>query len=533
MLISRIWVALLGCLTISVTASGNDKAHFAKRRPSMTSRSLELSQPLIWEDLADLEIIRVNDTFYYSASTMAYSPGAPILQSTDLQNWEYIGHSVPTLDFGSAYDMTDGSSAYVKGIWASSFKYRPSTGQWYWIGCIEFADTYIYTASSVTGPWTKHAVFEGTCYYDCGLVFDENDTPQVAYGSTTIQVATLSDDLTSQVANAEVYTYDVYAEGSRFYYIDGSYYILNVAPGTAVEYVIKSSSPTEGYSGGNVLSNAPSCPVSGGGAPHQGGIVDDEFGNWYYMGFCDAYPGGRIPVIAPITFDSGFPALTDVNAWPSTVSVPLSAGQSSSSSNTDFSGTSLGPQWEWNHNPDTSAFSVGNGLVLSTASVTTSLYNARNTLTHRISGPASTAIINLDFSNMQSGDRAGLALFRDVSAWIGIINTGGTSEVAVWKNITMTSDWTTDSIGELEASQSVSGTSVYLRASADIAPGSASEARFSYSTDGSTFIDLGSTFTMNKTWEFFMGYRFGIFNFATESLGGSVQVNSFDLTVTS
>lgn len=88
----------------------------------MARRSLEISQPVIWEDLADIEIIRVNDTFYYSASTMAYSPGAPILKSTDLQNWEYIGHSVPTLDFGSAYDMNGGSSAYVKGIWASSFR---------------------------------------------------------------------------------------------------------------------------------------------------------------------------------------------------------------------------------------------------------------------------------------------------------------------------------------------------------------------------------------------------------------------------
>jgi len=58
------------------------------------------SQPIFWNDLADLDVIRVNNTFYYSASTMHYSPGAPVLQSYDLVNWQYIGHSG-----GSQYDF--------------------------------------------------------------------------------------------------------------------------------------------------------------------------------------------------------------------------------------------------------------------------------------------------------------------------------------------------------------------------------------------------------------------------------------------
>ncbi len=73
--------------------------------------------PVIWQDFADGDIIRVGDAYYYSASTMHYSPGAPILRSYDLVNWEYAGHSVPSLDFDSAaYDLS-GGRAYVKGIW--------------------------------------------------------------------------------------------------------------------------------------------------------------------------------------------------------------------------------------------------------------------------------------------------------------------------------------------------------------------------------------------------------------------------------
>jgi hypothetical protein len=33
-------------------------------------------------------------------------------------------------------------------------------------------------------------------------------------------------------------------------------------------------------------------------------------------------------------------------------------------------------------------------------------------------------------------------------------------------------------------------------------------------------------------WQFFMGHRFGIFNYATQALGGTVTVRRFDLTAT-
>jgi hypothetical protein len=41
---------------------------------------------------------------------------------------------------------------------------------------------------------------------------------------------------------------------------------------------------------------------------------------------------------------------------------------------------------------------------------------------------------------------------------------------------------------------------------------------------------MGDGFTMNNSWEFFMGYRYAMFNFATQSLGGAVTVESFEMT---
>ncbi|AEV83902.1 hypothetical protein ACWT_2539 [Actinoplanes sp. SE50] len=67
-------------------------------------------------------------------------------------------------------------------------------------------------------------------------------------------------------------------------------------------------------------------------------------------------------------------------------------------------------------------------------------------------------------------------------------------------------------------------------AAADIRPGSGRTATFSYSTTGSTFTPLGPAFTLNNARQFFMGHRFGLFDYATQALGGAVTANRFDLT---
>ncbi|KAI3316981.1 glycoside hydrolase family 43 protein [Xylariaceae sp. AK1471] len=494
------------------------------------------SNPVLWEDLADLDVFRVDDAFYYSSSTMHYSPGAPILRSYDLVNWEYVGHSVPTLSWGSKYDLTSGQRAYVKGIWASTLRYRKSNGKWYWIGCIEFSKTYIYTASSVTGPWSLSATLN-TCLYDCGLFIDDDDKMYVAYGNTQISVAQLASDGLSIVKTQQVYASPSNIgtlEGSRMYKRNGQYYILTTHPANQ-EWVLKSSSPFGSYSS-KVLANSLSPPVSGGGNPHQGGLVDLPDGSWYYMAFEDAYPGGRIPVLAPVTWGSdGFPVLTTVSgAWGKSYAMPLTEHTLPSTVGTDsFSGTALGPAWEWNHNPDTTKFTVNNGLTLKTVTVTSDLYSARNTLTHRIHGPISTATIVLDTTNMADGDVAGLSLFRDQSAWIGIRNIGGVFTIAMTNSILMDSNWATSNKGAVVSTANVSKGKIYLRGTVNINPGTGRTGTFSYSNDGNSYTALGNALTLNSNWQFFMGYRWGIFNYATKALGGSVQISSFTQTVSS
>jgi beta-xylosidase len=490
---------------------------------------------MLWVDLADVDVIRVDDTYYFMASNMHYSPGAPILRSYDLVNWEFAGHAVPTLDYGPAFDLTNGQ-AYIKGTWASFLNYRKSNKTFYFGGSIQGGGDLMYTAKSVEGPWEKHQIRGGSGYYDAGLLIDDDDTMYVAYGNTNISVAQLAADGFSQVKNQKVYTASgETVEGSRFYKRDGKYYILVTRPPDA-EHVLRSTAGPFGPYEKRPLVDRVAAPVSGAGSPHQGGLVETQNGDWYYMGFIDAYPGGRVPVLAPVEWSAdGWPSVKLVNGkWSASYpfpNVPPAPRAVKGPTGVDtFQAKPLAHDWEWNHNPDDTKWSAGSGLTLQTATVTNDLYRARNTLTRRILGPTSTATIVLDHSGMKDGDRAGLAIFRHTTAWIGVRRDSGTTRVSMVNGLALSkSGWNTTSTGSEVASAAITGDKIWLRAAADIHPGTGKQVKFSYSTDGTTFTPFGAAFTMDNSWEFFMGYRYAIFNYATQALGGTVKVQSFEL----
>lgn len=259
--------------------------------------------PVIYADFADNDVsLGPDGAYYFSASNMHYSPGAPVLRSLDLVNWELIGHSVPTLDFGDGYNLTDGQ-AYRGGTWASTMRYRESSGLWYWIGCTDFWNTHVYTAGDPAGPWERAATLPGgTCYYDCGLLIDDDDTMYVVYGATDVKMAELSEDGLSEVRSEDLFSASDIdldgIEGNRLYKRDGLYYILNDHPGTST-YIWKSESPWGPYESKLMVDNVLS-PVEGAGTPHQGSLIQATTGDWYFMSFTWAYPAGRMPVLAPV-----------------------------------------------------------------------------------------------------------------------------------------------------------------------------------------------------------------------------------------
>lgn len=536
---------LLAALTLSPAAASPLLPN------ALDARASTFTNPILWEDYPDLEVIRVGDVFYYTSSTFAFSPGAPVLKSYDLVNWTPVSHSVPTLNFGNKYNLNSATDrAYVKGIWASSLRYREATDTFYWIGCVESSKTFIW-ASSGTGAaknggevtnWNwKNLTTLSKCYYDCGMLVDDDDTMYVAYGSTKIMVAQLNKDGTAEVKSQQVYVSsdNAYIEGSRMYKINGTYYIFVTKPATE-EWVLKSNSPWGPYEKQVLVANI-AGPLTSAGAAHQGGIVSTKDNKWYYVAFMDSYPGGRIPVAAPITWTSdGWPQLVkDGSSWGKSYPFPVQTSKTVPSpvGTDEFQGSSLSHEWEWNHNPDNSKWKLGDGaLLLQTATVTNDLFTARNTLTHRIIGPKSSGTFRLDISQMKDGDRAGAALFRDVAAYIGIHKDGTAAKLVMVNNLNLDSSWATKSTGTVAATGPTladDAKDIWLRVQADITPAFGTSTNrtttFWYSTDGEKYTQLGSAFPMTNTWQFFTGYRYAVFNFATKALGGQVAVRSFTM----
>ncbi|KAK2767596.1 hypothetical protein FQN54_003754 [Arachnomyces sp. PD_36] len=443
----------------------------------LVAQAQTFTNPVIYEDYPDNDIFLGPDgeTFYFSGSNFHYSPGAPILKSTDLVNWEPVGHSIPTLDFGDGYFMEGNETAYNGGTWASTLRHRKSNDQWYWIGCINFWTTYVYTAPDVAGPWEQSASFQ-SCFYDCGLLIDDDDTMYVAYGSGNVSVAQLSADGLSIAKTEQVFSYPSECtgiEGNRLYKINGLYYILDDCPSEGITEIWKAPTPFGPYERKILHDNVPS-PVPGSGTAVQGSLVETPDGQWYFMSFAWAYPLGRLPILAPITWGAdGFPILETVNGtWGESYPNPLPVDDSvpSWTGGDQFTGSSLGPVWEWNHNPDTTKFSFEDpGLILQTATVTEDLFHARNTLTHRPHGQFPLGTVFIDFSNMADGDHCGLAVFKDQSAWIGVVRDNDTYTVTAVQGLTQDADngWATISTGTVVGNASISAGQVYLQISMD------------------------------------------------------------------
>lgn len=176
--------------------------------------------------------------------------------------------------------------------------------------------------------------------------------------------------------------------------------------------------------------------------------------------------------------------------------------------NDNFRHYKLGLQWGWNHNADRSKWSLtehAGYLRLYTANVTDSLHKAKNTLTQRILGypqdlEHSYGTVRMEIGKMQEGDVAGLAVFQDPYAFIGIKVIDGQKRLVYTTAPVVSSAAKSEQIGEV-----VTEPVIYLRA---IANYSTSKAGFYYSLDNKTYTKLGDDLNMKYDLTVFTGNKF-------------------------
>jgi beta-xylosidase len=177
--------------------------------------------------------------------------------------------------------------------------------------------------------------------------------------------------------------------------------------------------------------------------------------------------------------------------------------------------------WQWNHNPDDAHWSLTDRkgfLRITPGRVDTSFYFVKNMLTQRTYGPTCAGSTKIDVSNMKEGDFAGLALFQKRYGQVGVKISSGS------RYILMTS---AESGKQLEVERiPLSQSFIYFKAECDFRD-MQDLGYFYYSLDGKSWKAIGTPIKMVYTLPHFMGYRFGLFNYATKEVGGYVDFDFF------
>jgi beta-xylosidase len=252
----------------------------------------------------------------------------------------------------------------------------------------------------------------------------------------------------------------------------------------------------------------------------QGSIIDTPTGEWWAYLFRDSGAVGRIPYLVPVKWADGWTVLGVEGKVPDELSqLPDGRGLLPGIVASDEFDRKPGDRplplvWQWNHNPNNSLWSLTvrpGWLRLTTGRVDKDLEAARNTLTQRTFGPESSGTTALDVSGLKDGDFAGLTLFAKNYGNVGVKAEGGTNYLV------MVSAETQPPVEKerVALSQPV----VHLRADCDYRNRS-DRGRFYYSLDGKSWRSIGSPLRMTYNLAHFMGYRFGLFNFATKEAGG-------------
>ena len=516
-----------------------------------TLRTGKIQNPMLWADVPDPDIIRVGDTFYLVSTTMHLMPGAPIMRSKDLKNWETVSYIFDRLTDSPKYDLQDGT-VYGRGQWATSLKYH--NGKFYALLAPnepgDMGKTYIFSAEKAEGPWTL--VSRMRHFHDCSLFFDDDDRVYVVYG--TGEMMELKKDLSDVIEGTHQKIFQReedergLLEGSRMIKHNGKYYLLMIshvyAPGRHRREVCYRADDIHGPYEKQVILES---EFGGFSYEAQGTIVDTQDGDWYGVIFQDRGGVGRVLTLMPCRWINGWPMLGDENGKVPDTMRPLVSGQPTKSivNSDDFSDAKLGLHWQWNHNPIDEAWSLTERpgwLRLKTNRVVPNLFEAPNTITQRMEGPTCSGAIVMDLSKMKDGDCAGLSAFNGDSGVLTIKKEGKRWILSMTEQSVSLTDRekrvTDVKITEKETIE-LKQKKIWLRVDGDFRPFKDNDgvkiggdmATFYYSLDGEQWVKIGSDFKMRFDYRrFFMGTKFGIFCYATKKNGGYVDVDEFKYT---
>lgn len=452
--------------------------------------------PILFADYSDPDVIRSGNDYYMVASSFNCMPGIPVLHSYDLVNWTIVNHIYTRLPYDKFNELQHGG-----GSWAPSIRYH--NGLFYVYFCTPVEGLFVATARDPKGKWTLHQVAEVAQWEDPCPLWDDDGNAYLAHsklcGGLAI-VHRMSPDGLRLLDNGRVVyenqTENPTLEGLKLMKKDGWYYILAPAGGVATGWqtVLRSRSVYGPYESKKVLYQG-ETDING---PHQGGLVDTQTGEYWFLHFQDREAYGRIVHLQPAVWKNNWPVIgvdadgdgcgepvasyTKPNvgkSWP--VCVPQTSDE--------FDSPQLGKQWQWQAHEQKAWYSTSaqKGYLRLYAHLVAeeqgNLWYAENLLLQKFMAPEFTVTTKLTLQAAQEGERAGLVTMGEYWHSIALVKTQTGYKVGVYDGGFQVCGWTP---GE-KAAEEIFTPTVWLRASVT----QDAVCSYSYSIDGTTFKSLG------------------------------------------
>lgn len=479
----------------------------------LLAAQLTYTNPILHSDYSDPDVIRVGDDYWMTSSSFNCVPGLQILHSTDLINWEIAGAALPRLCPEECFS----SPAHGNGVWAPSIRYHDGLFYIFW-GDPDHGIYYVST-DNPRGKWSEPQLsIAGKGLIDPCPLWDEDGKVYLVHGwagsragfKSILTVCELDpESLTSSGENVLVFDGNASGnktvEGPKLYKRDGWYYIFAPAGGVKEgwQLVLRSRNIYGPYEWRRVLQQG-GTSIHG---PHQGGWVEDEAGNSWFLHFEDRYAYGRVVHLQPMKWNPDGWCVIGSDEDGDGIGEPLQEhkapavktrtaqkkGVGALSVAPDFSGACIPLNWQWHANPQgywAMPYPAEGSLRLNCIKNRDgwrNLWDTPNLLLEKITGPEMEFTTCIDFHPSYEGDRTGVVVMGEDYALIGLEYING--KIILTQNICEGA-----SEGAVETVVStVENVPAHISLRVKIAKGAL--CTFLYSTDGKKYHQMGKPFT--------------------------------------
>jgi len=462
--------------------------------------------PILHADYSDPDAVRVGDDFYMTSSSFNCVPGLPILHSKDLVNWELIGHA---LKKQPPFDVFD-KPQHGNGVWAPCIRFH--NNEFY----IYYPDPdfgiYLTKAKNPAGPWSEPLLVKGgkglidpsPLWDDDGKVYLTHAFAGSRAGVKSIIVVSEMNSDGTEVIGDEVMVFDGHiahptVEGPKFYKRNGFYYIFAPAGGVATgwQLVLRSKNIYGPYEEKIVMAQG-NTEING---PHQGAWLIAQTGEDWFIHFQDKEAYGRIVHLQPMVWLNDWPVIgSDPDG--DGIGEPVLSNKKPNIGKTypvvtppesdEFNGSTLGLQWQWHANPQTTwGFPSGNlGFYrlncIPRPESTEGLWNIPNLLLQKLPAKEFIATTKLTFNASTDNEEIGFVLMGEDYQYVSLKKL----DAKLIVRVVQCKNARTGGKEQELFSEEFSGSEIYFRIKVE----KGAVGKFSFSSNGRNFKEAGAAF---------------------------------------